>query len=104
MNNASADENVFRRPDSYHTCYALVGLSLTQHFHYFEQPTTNERFASVVTWKAIQGPDGPQYGLDPDVSDEMDAVKAVHPVYVISHESVEMMRRWATALDAPLDG
>lgn len=99
VRNGPIDERVSRAPDSYHTCYALAGLSLTQHLHYFEQPNTSERFASVITWKAIQGDRVPCVAQDPNVSDETDRVRAVHPVYAISHEAVESMRRWAMGLE-----
>lgn len=86
-----------RPPDAYHTCYALTGLSTTQHRHYHTDTSasTKEQFASAYSWRYIPIASDVDDGADRSVFEEADRVKAFHPLYVIPHQSAENMRLWS---------
>jgi len=85
-----------RRPDSYHTCYNLCGLSIVEHSHTYGQANNSEPFASAFTWEAgkTRIPSESDHAAEFDTGAE---VRPLHPVYVIPHKSVRDMRAWAVA-------
>jgi protein farnesyltransferase subunit beta len=90
-----------KRPDAYHTCYTLAGVSTTEHYHYYSQPQMNGQFTSALTWKVKRNEERrrsrPQQGAvatDDDFKTDC-GLKAVHPVFVIPHDAVTNMRKWA---------
>lgn len=90
-----------RRPDSYHTCYTLVGVSIVEHAHSYGATHDSDPFASAFTWETSKAQE-PSEG-DPATIFEVGAdVKAIHPVYVIPHQAAHAMREWA--LSRPFDG
>ncbi|BDD58308.1 hypothetical protein MPDQ_000399 [Monascus purpureus] len=81
-------------PDAYHTCYALLGLSTVQYYHYHTDSSaaSGDTFASAFSWKAAPIIDGD--GSEVNVFDEKDRLTAFHPMYAIPHEAAENMRQW----------
>lgn len=83
-----------RHPDSYHTCYTLTGLSMTQNYHYrTESSTSDGPFASAFSWKS-----SPIIGRNEseiNVFSEADRLAPAHPLYVIPHNAAENMRTWS---------
>lgn len=76
-------------PDSYHTCYVLAGLSAAQNiFTYQEVDKMGVAGATAAFGWSVEG-----RGSDDVPCEYMDRVKAVHPVFVVSFESVEEARR-----------
>ncbi|WPH00268.1 Hypothetical protein R9X50_00309200 [Acrodontium crateriforme] len=81
------------RPDAYHTCYSLAGLSAAQnHYHYDRSgPTTdyedaNKRLPAAFNWSATRA------SADELAAwhiDEKDVVNFVHPVFVIPFQAIE---------------
>ncbi|KAI1620342.1 terpenoid cyclases/protein prenyltransferase alpha-alpha toroid [Exophiala viscosa] len=85
-----------KRPDSYHTCYNLCGLSIVEHSHTYGQANSSEPFASAFTWEATKAriPCETDNAVDFGTGAE---VRPLHPVYVIPHKAVRDMRAWAVA-------
>ncbi|PKY02673.1 CaaX farnesyltransferase beta subunit Ram1 [Aspergillus campestris IBT 28561] len=85
-----------KRPDSYHTCYTLTGLSNTQHHHYRTESSasTKDTLPSSFQWKHRPFVASDDKGQDRNVFDESDRLRASHPVYVIPYEAAEGMRLW----------
>jgi protein farnesyltransferase subunit beta len=77
-------------PDSYHTCYVLTGLSAAQNIFSYREV---ERLG-VVGATAGFGWNVEERGSDDVPCEYMDRVRAVHPVFVVSFESVEEARRY----------
>ena len=91
---------VDRRPDSYHTCYTLCGLSTVEHSHSHGSSTSERPFASAFTWEVSQA--GIPSETDASRVFESGAkVKEVHPIYIIPHEAALAMTEWF--LRKPLD-
>jgi protein farnesyltransferase subunit beta len=85
-----------RRPDSYHTCYTLAGLSSLQYFHYYRcASAATSHFASAFAWDCRDIASDSDDFLEKNVFDESDRLRPLHPVYVIPHEAVVNMRAWA---------
>ena len=85
-----------RRPDSFHTCYALAGLSSLQYRHHYSSGVPADApFASAFAW--VSHPILAEEQLTPDgiVFDEADRLQPVHPVFVIPHKAVYDIREWA---------
>jgi protein farnesyltransferase subunit beta len=74
-------------PDSYHTCYVLVGLSAAQNiFSYCEVNRLGVVGATAgFGWK-VEG------GSESVLCEEIDRVRAVHPIFVVSFEGVKEAR------------
>lgn len=77
------------RPDAYHTCYSVAGLSAAMNHYRFEgrggQFDSTGRLAAPFQWSA-EGPSQDEregWGIDVD-----DVVRFVHPVYVVPFETV----------------
>ena len=91
--------NSCRRPDSYHTCYNLSGLSVVEHSHSYGAGDQEDPFASAFSWEdseatvASEGDPARPFDTGADI-------KAIHPVYVIPHQAAHAMREWA--LSRPL--
>lgn len=82
-----------RHPDSYHTCYTLTGLSMTQNYHYRTDSTvSNGNFSSAFSWKS--SPILERNESEANVFDETDRLAPAHPLYVIPHKAAESMRAW----------
>jgi protein farnesyltransferase subunit beta len=85
-----------RRPDSYHTCYTLAGLSSLQYSHYYRcTAAATSYLASDFAWDCRHIPSDSDDFLEKNVFDESDRLRPLHPVYVIPHEAVVNMQVWA---------
>lgn len=90
-----------RLPDSYHTCYNLVGLSNVGHAHTYGNPEDSEPLASAFTWEAARA-QVPSEGDPGCIFDTGARVRSLNPVFVIPHDRVLEMRTWTAA--RPLEG
>ncbi|KAL6252344.1 CAAX farnesyltransferase (FTase) subunit beta [Rhinocladiella similis] len=88
-------------PDSYHTCYNLVGLSNVGHAHTYGNPEDSEPLASAFTWEAARA-QVPSEGDPGCIFDTGARVRSLNPVFVIPHDRVLEMRTWTAA--RPLEG
>ncbi|KAF2215507.1 hypothetical protein CERZMDRAFT_65782 [Cercospora zeae-maydis SCOH1-5] len=81
------------RPDAYHTCYSLAGLSAAMnHYQYdVKGETVDEsgRLGAAFQWKA-EGPSKEE--MQAWAVDEADLVVPVHPVFVLPMDVVEKSR------------
>jgi protein farnesyltransferase subunit beta len=81
-----------KRPDAYHSCYNLAGLSATQHKYAYEADIQREiggaDLDAAYYWKA-EGlfEEGRVWG-------DEDAVEEVHPVFVVPFKAVHECRRY----------
>jgi len=81
-----------RRPDAYHSCYTLAGLSSVQHIHYYNDVShAGEAYPldSAPRWVS-----GEQVAQDvqterEEVYDPEDKLMPMHPIYVIPWAAVE---------------
>lgn len=89
------------RPDGYHTCYSLAGLSAAQN-HYFYDPSNASEGNKTTTDQATTGltaafnwrAEAPTPEEMTDLClDESDLVGFVHPVFVLPMGAVENARR-----------
>ncbi|KAF2716991.1 terpenoid cyclases/Protein prenyltransferase [Polychaeton citri CBS 116435] len=83
------------RPDGYHTCYSLAGLSAAMnHYHYKSGQPTNDkdsgRLLSAFNWTGQRASEEERNRWKVD---ESDIVGFVHPVFVIPFASVERSRK-----------
>lgn len=80
--------------DSYHTCYTLTGLSVTQYHHYHTDSNSKLGgvFSSAFSWKYLPIQANDEWETDPNVFNENDRLMAFHPLFVISHTAAENMR------------
>ena len=83
------------RPDAYHTCYSLAGLSHAEnHYHYDDHAATRDsesgRLMVAFNWSALPASTGDMKGLKVD---DNDLVEFVHPVFVIPMRAVEGARK-----------
>ena len=89
-----------RRPDSYHTCYTLCGLSTVQHAHTYASVYGERPFDSAFTWECSNA----QLASEGDVSRVFETgiqISEIHPIYIIPHEAAAAIRQWF--LKKPLD-
>ncbi|KAL2266215.1 hypothetical protein VTJ83DRAFT_5567 [Remersonia thermophila] len=98
-------------PDAYHTCYVLNGLSAAQHQWELDPPSSSSitttvaeergndtasdaaalsEAAAEAVWAVLPylGEDGPQ------IFDNKDRIRPIHPVYTIPTRSVKAMREY----------
>ena len=86
------------RPDGYHTCYSLAGLSAAQnHYFYDEAVRAGEGgleqcapLTAAFNWRA-ERPSKKE--MDGFCYEESDLVEFVHPVFVVPMEVVERTRK-----------
>lgn len=83
------------RPDAYHTCYSIAGLShALHHYHYDESLPTREersgRLTAAFNWTAARGTDAETQELKVD---QEDVVDLVHPVFVLPMDVIERARK-----------
>lgn len=73
----------------------MAGLSAAQHYDYYA-PTTPGKgdFAASFAWRTKPIDESITHEKERNVFSEADRLKPVHPVFVISHESVEAIRAW----------
>ncbi|KAH0845608.1 Protein farnesyltransferase subunit beta [Fonsecaea pedrosoi] len=94
--NLYSGEGLARRPDSYHTCYNLSGLSIVEHTHSYRTSHSDDPFGPAFSWQFWEA----QVPSESDSSKVFEAgtgVKPIHPVFVIPHESAKAMREWSLA-------
>ena len=85
------------RPDGYHTCYSLAGLSAAQnHYHYDATRDTSKRSSessgrlmAAFNWEA-SAPTAEE--MEQAKYEEQDRVAFVHPVFVVPMGVVERTR------------
>ncbi|CAI6323865.1 unnamed protein product [Periconia digitata] len=81
-----------KRPDAYHTCYNLAGLSAAQHVYSYEDTMLEELGGSELDapyyWK-VEG----LYEGD-KVWEESDELEQVHPIFVVPFRAVHECRRY----------
>lgn len=90
----------YRHPDSYHTCYALVGLSNLQYYHYHTDLDGDTKlggaFASSFSWESI-----PMVSIFENKGghflDGIDGLTPFHPIYSIPHQAAKDIRLWSQA-------
>jgi len=84
-----------KRPDAYHSCYNLAGLSATQNSYVYEVKAQEEGKGGVLDapyhWR-VQGKYEGQKVWDDD-----DAVGEVHPIFVVPFEAVDECRKYFEA-------
>lgn len=85
------------RPDAYHTCYSLAGLSAAQNIWIYEGPDAAEGEEPICTnlraafgWRS-EIPNHEQ--MDRWAFDEEDRLVSVHPVFVVPADVVEKVKR-----------
>ena len=83
------------RPDAYHTCYAIAGLSHAQHHYHYDtsKPAVDEqtgRLVAAFNWEAEKGTEAQMRELRVDADD---VVELVHPVFVLPMGAVERARK-----------
>lgn len=87
------------RPDGYHTCYSLAGLSAAQNHYLYEEPSEPHSHTDVeglapltaaFNWRAEKASLAERKVW---CFDESDTVRFVHPVFVMPMEAVERTRR-----------
>ncbi|KAH1493183.1 hypothetical protein LV164_000084 [Aspergillus fumigatus] len=85
-----------KHPDSYHTCYALTGLSTVQYYHYCTDSSVSSKddFSSAFSWKHDPNFASDGQGSDIGVFTENDRLVPFHPIFVIPHKSAEDIRVW----------
>ncbi|KAL9115066.1 MAG: hypothetical protein Q9227_000860 [Pyrenula ochraceoflavens] len=89
--------------DSYHTNYALCGLSAAggMYQHFYVQPRNlAEKFAPGLGWRVgpnvdVEGDEGEERVWEGEEDEGRGVVGAVHPIYGVEHGAVERIRRWA---------
>ncbi|KAF2785622.1 terpenoid cyclases/Protein prenyltransferase [Melanomma pulvis-pyrius CBS 109.77] len=81
-----------KRPDAYHSCYNLAGLSAAQHFYGFDEDMEGEigkgDLNAPYHWKKGVLYEGEKVWDE----EEGDAVEKIHPVFVIPWDKVEECR------------
>jgi protein farnesyltransferase subunit beta len=82
------------RPDAYHTCYSLAGLSAAQNHYFYDvngetKDEVTGRLVSAFQWTAQPATAAERKAW---AFDEVDAVRPVHPVFVLPMEVVERTR------------
>ena len=83
-----ANEAKTRRPDGYHSCYALAGLSSIQHQSAFRPPAEEQQAPHLLDAAfAWHRSNGTSSTLN-DILEEPDFVEPVHPIFVIPFEAV----------------
>ncbi|KAK3111120.1 CAAX farnesyltransferase (FTase) subunit beta [Teratosphaeriaceae sp. CCFEE 6253] len=83
------------RPDGYHTCYSLSGLSAAQHHYTYDRRAATRdagsgRLVAAFNW---QGEKGSKEEMEKLKLDRGDVVELVHPVFVLRFEAVEAARK-----------
>lgn len=82
------------RPDAYHTCYSIAGLSHAQNFYRYDSAAqtidkVSGRLTAAFNWSA-SGALATQ--MEDWKIDEVDVVEFVHPVFVVPMEVVQRAR------------
>ncbi|KAL1297412.1 hypothetical protein AAFC00_004945 [Neodothiora populina] len=81
------------RPDGYHTCYSLAGLSAAQNHYVYDQGlesgTVSDELSAAFNWRAEKATEAERKAW---CFDEGDVVGFVHPVFVVPMEAVEKKR------------
>ncbi|QIW98714.1 hypothetical protein AMS68_004232 [Peltaster fructicola] len=75
------------RPDAYHTCYALAGLSAAT--HHLQYQSSEDSLAAPYCWISR---DPTQAEMNEWLIDQDDLVHSIHPVFVIPFGAVERTR------------
>ncbi|PSN60944.1 terpenoid cyclases/Protein prenyltransferase [Corynespora cassiicola Philippines] len=82
-----------KRPDGYHTCYNLAGLSAVQHRNVYDgRDSVDGDLGAPYRWRA-EG----EYAGEGVVWGEGDVVGKVHPVFAIPYGAAEECRRYFEA-------
>lgn len=79
------------RPDAYHTCYSLAGLSAAMNHYFYEvkgktQDGPGGRLTAAFNWTAETASEAERQAW---AFDKEDAVMPVHPVFVLPMEVIE---------------
>ncbi|OAX78820.1 hypothetical protein ACJ72_06869 [Emergomyces africanus] len=87
-----------KKPDAYHTCYILAGLSTAQNHHFNTgiawRAGPNNPFPSAFSWSHAPVNASMEQDKSAIVFDEGDRLEVVHPLFVIPHRAAESMREW----------
>ena len=83
-----------KRPDAYHTCYNLAGLSSAQHFYDYDEESGGDTgegsLHAPFHWKL-----GVEWQGDKVWDEEEgDGMQRIHPVFVVPYKSVEVVREY----------
>lgn len=81
-----------RRPDAYHTCYNLAGLSMAIYQHQCAG-STEDRFSDPHSWATQHSEHFRSFAEGEDSA--LEGVQALQPVYVIPQAAVIKMQQWA---------
>lgn len=81
-----------RRPDAYHTCYNLVGLSMANHVQSYSVAE-----AGNISWSVADDKNfSPEWEDEGDQNQDL-RMPAYDPVYIIPHGAVNKIRAWSIA-------
>lgn len=82
-----------KHSDAYHTCYNLAGLSSAQH-HYVYDENVNKGLGATGLGAAYHWKTSGLFEGHNEVWDDVDVVRAVHPVFVIPYAAVYECRKY----------
>lgn len=72
-----------RRPDAYHTCYNLMGLSMTRFKQYYSEPLSSTNNGPLEWVRTLR------------VEHTNEDIGSVDPIFVIPHQAVRLLCRWS---------
>ncbi|KAF1967714.1 terpenoid cyclases/Protein prenyltransferase [Bimuria novae-zelandiae CBS 107.79] len=76
-----------KRPDAYHTCYNLAGLSAAQHVYEYDEEKEVGGLCAAYRWTTRGRYEGGVWG-------EGDVVGEVHPIFVVPFEAAHACREY----------
>jgi protein farnesyltransferase subunit beta len=82
-----------KRPDAYHSCYCLAGLSAAQHRYAYDE-NVNKGLGTGTLGAPYHWKTEGLYESEDKVWEDEDIVKPVHPVFVISYMAVYEIRKY----------
>lgn len=94
----------YRRPDAYHTCYNLAGLSMTVYQHLCTD-TAEVTAADQLPWTAQHSDHFRSFAEEGDST--LKEIRPIQPVYVIPQAAISNMQRWSRShacFSDPLNG
>lgn len=81
-----------RRPDAYHTCYNLAGLSMTVYQHHCADDT-DETVSNLLPWTTQHSDLFRSFAEEGDST--LREVRSIQPVYVIPQTAISKMQQWS---------
>lgn len=83
-----------RRPDAYHSCYVLAGLSCAQHHYQYLDGEINRvaALSDAFRWVTPTPVSATEISSGAATFDEADRVSPIHPIFVLPLGSAEKAR------------